>query len=123
LDEFKASPVMGTGFGHAARYQRNDERPWIYELTYYQMLMNAGVLGVALIGGLLLTYGLFILNIFRRFKRGSVIPFGLLTGVISLLMGASSNPYLGSFDLLFFVGFLPFIATFRRGFEVDAVGK
>ena len=123
LDGFKTSPVIGTGFGYAARYQRNDERPWIYELTYYQMLMNAGVLGVALIASLLLTYGIFILSIFRRFKPGSVIPFGLLVGVISLLLGASSNPYLGSFDLLFFVGFLPFIATYRRGFEAAAVGR
>jgi hypothetical protein len=58
----------------------------------------------------------------RIFKRGSAIPFGLIIGLISLLIGSSSNPYLGSFDLLFFVGVLPYLSTFRRGFAESGNG-
>jgi hypothetical protein len=116
VEGFKRSPIIGLGFGAAVGYQRSNERPWLYELTYYQMLLNAGLLGMAILGALFLIYGVFIRNIFQTFKPGSAIPFGLVVGVISLLMGASSNPYLGSFDLLFFVGFLPYLSTFQRGF-------
>jgi hypothetical protein len=116
VEGFESSPIIGLGFGSAVRYQRNQERPWIYELTYYQILLNAGVIGATILSVLFLYYGVLIVDIFRRFKTGSVIPFGLLVGVISLLIGASSNPYLGSFDLLFFLGFVPFLSTFRGGF-------
>jgi hypothetical protein len=87
------------------------------------MLLNAGVIGVTILSVLLLYYGGVIVDIFRKHKPGSVIPFGLLVGVISLLLGASSNPYLGSFDLLFFVGFLPFLSTFRCGFTPIASAR
>ena len=123
VEGFKSSPIIGLGFGSAVRYQRNQERPWTYELTYYQMLLNAGVVGVTILSVLLLYYAVSIVNILRRFKPGSVIPFGLLVGVISLLLGASSNPYLGSFDLLFFLGFLPFLSTFRCGFAPIASAR
>jgi hypothetical protein len=117
VEGFKTSPIIGSGFGASAGYQRNVERPWIYELTYYQMLFNSGVLGVAILIVLLSIYSIFIASIFRKFKANSAIPFGLLIGIVSLLIGANSNPYLGSFDLLFFVGVFPFLSTFRHGFE------
>jgi hypothetical protein len=111
------------GFGAAVGYQRSADRPWIYELTYYQMLLHAGLLGVAILGVLILSYGVFITSILRTYKHESAIPFGLIVGVISLLIGANSNPYLASFDLLFFVGFLPYLSTFRRGFTQVESGR
>jgi hypothetical protein len=120
---FKTSPIIGSGFGANAGYQRSRDRPWTYELTYYQMLFNSGVLGVAILSSLLLIYSVFIAEIFRKFKRESAVPFGLFVGVISLLIGAISNPYLGSFDLLFFVGMFPFLSTFTRGFAEAESGR
>jgi hypothetical protein len=123
IEGFERSPIIGLGFGAAVGYQRNAERPWIYELTYYQMLLQVGLLGVAILGALLLSYGVFITSIFRTYKPGSAVPFALIVGLISLLIGANSNPYLASFDLLFFVGFLPYLSTFRRGFTQVESGR
>jgi O-antigen ligase len=123
IEGFERSPIIGLGFGAAVGYQRSADRPWIYELTYYQMLLHAGLLGVSILGALILSYGVFITSILRTFKPGSAVPFGLIVGVISLLIGANSNPYLASFDLLFFVGFLPYLSTFSRGFTQVESGR
>ena len=123
IEGFMRSPIIGLGFGAAVGYQRNAERPWIYELTYYQLLLNAGLLGAATMGALLLVYAAIIMRIFRLYKPGSAIPFGLAVGVVGLLLGAISNPYLGSFDLLFFIGLLPYLSTFRRGFAERESGR
>jgi hypothetical protein len=32
-------------------------------------------------------------------------------------MGTYTNPYFGGFDTLFFIGFLPYLSTFRNGFD------
>jgi len=123
IDGFKSSPIIGSGFGATVGYLRSQDRPWTYELTYYQLLFNSGLLGVAILSALLLGYSVFIARIFRKFKPESAIPFGLFIGVIALLIGANSNPYLGSFDLLFFVGMFPFLSTFRRGFADNETGR
>ena len=35
VSAFMDQPVFGSGFGAYAGYLRNDERPWLYELTYH----------------------------------------------------------------------------------------
>jgi hypothetical protein len=115
---FMESPVFGSGFGAAARYIRDDERPWAgYELTYYQMLFNLGIVGVTALGALFSLYFAKVVWLLREFKDGSAVPFGLLVAYCSFFIGAYSNRYFGSFDLLFFVGLLPYLSTFRGGFE------
>ena len=123
LEGFEASPIIGSGFGASVGYLRSQDRPWTYELTYYQVLFNSGLIGVAILCVLFLSYSVFIANIFRKFKPESTIPFGLFVGAICLLVGAVSNPYLGSFDLLFFIGVFPFLSTFRRGFAENESGR
>ena len=117
IEGFLKSPIFGSGFGAYAGYTRSDERPWMYELTYYQMLFNLGVVGMTVLGGLFSLYFVKAVQLLRQFREGSVIPFGLLIGLFSLVVGAYSNPYFGGFDSLFFVGLLPYISTFRHGFE------
>jgi len=114
---FLRSPIIGSGFGAYADYLRSEQRPWTYELTYYQMLFNIGVVGVAFLASLVMTYLVLVLSLLRRFRAHSATPFGLLVAFCSILIGAHSNPYLGSFALLFFIGLLPYLSTFRRGFE------
>jgi hypothetical protein len=58
-----------------------------------------------------------VIILLRRFGESGAIPFALLLAVLSLLLGAYSNRYFGSFDYLFFVGILPYLATFTRGFD------
>lgn len=115
---FMESPVFGSGFGAAARYIRDDERPWAgYELTYYQMLFNLGVVGVTALGVLFSLYFAKVVGLLRQFKNGSAVPFALLVAYCSFFIGAYSNRYFGSFDLLFFVGLLPYLSTFQHGFD------
>ena len=117
IDGFMESPILGSGFGAYAGYLRSYERPWTYELTYYRLLFNMGIVGTASLGTLFFLYFALVIRILRRFKDGSAIPFGLLVGFCSLLLGSYSNPYFGSFDYIFFVGLLPYLSTFRGGFD------
>lgn len=117
IDAFTQSPAFGSGFGGYAGYRRNEEKPWTYELTYYTMLFNLGVIGTASLFGLFAAYFVFVIQLLRRFRRDSAIAFGLLVGCCCLLVGAYSNPYLGGFDSLFLVGLLPYLSTFHRGFD------
>lgn len=118
LEAFAESPVLGSGFGGYAGYLRNEQRPWSYELTYHKLLFNMGIVGTTILGALFSVYLVLVIRLLRRFSDGSAIPFGLLTAFCSLLFGAYSNPYLGSFDLLFFIGLLPYLSTFRLGFKL-----
>ena len=114
---FMKSPILGSGFGGYAGYERNDLRPWTYELTYQRMLFNMGIVGTAFLLTVFSVYLLFVLKLLRRFKDGSAIPFGLLVAFCSLLVGAYSDPYFSGFDTLFFGGLLPYLSTFGRGFD------
>jgi hypothetical protein len=117
INGFLKSPVLGSGFGAFAGYVRSDDRPWMYELTYYQMLFNLGIVGVTILAALFSRYFVAVVSLLRQFKHGAAVPFALLVAYCSFFIGASSNPYFGSFDLLFFVGLLPYLSTFWRGFE------
>lgn len=114
---FLEYPLMGSGFGGYAGYRRSLDQPWMYELTYQKMLFNMGMIGTGIMAALFAAYFWFALRLLRRQSANSVIPFALLIALCSLLIGAYSNPYLGGFDSLFFVGLLPYIATFRNGFS------
>lgn len=117
MDAFMESPVFGSGFGATARYVRSDIRPWRYELTYYQMLFNLGIVGVTVLGVLFSLYFATVIRLLREFKHGSTVPFALLVAYCSFFIGAYSDPYFGGFDSLFFVGLLPYVSTFKRGFD------
>jgi O-antigen ligase len=117
IDAFAQAPLLGSGFGGYAGYQRNEEKPWTYELTYHTMLFNLGIVGTGLLLALFSVYFASVIKLLRRFKSQSAVPFGLLVGVCCLLLGAYSNPYLGGFDALFFVGLLPYLSTFESGFD------
>ena len=117
IDAFMKSPILGSGLGGRADYIRSDERPWSYELTYYQMLFNLGTVGMTVLGILFAVYIGAVVRLLRQFREGSAIPFGLLIAFFSLLAGAYSNPYFGGFDSLFFAGLLPYLSTFQHGFE------
>jgi len=109
---FRDHFVFGSGFGGYADYLRNDERPWLYELTYFQILFNFGIIGsslFALVVGFVFIKALRLIQHYNgQIYSGSI---AILTGVLAIMIGSYSNPYLGSFDYLVIVGFLPMIAS------------
>lgn len=117
MDGFEEYWLMGSGFGGLVSEIRSDERPWTFELTYSRLLFNAGIIGCLLLAAHFLYYTRLA---FARIANSSDwdIYVPLLVGVFSVLLAAASNPYLGSFDLLFPLAVVPLIlSTKERGRE------
>lgn len=116
IDGFLDYPIMGSGFGMKAGIIRSEEATWLYELTYHQMLFNFGIIGSLLLLFLYLLYLSYVILLIRRNKNESFIAFSILIGFFSFLIAAYSNPYFGSFDCLLYIGMLPFLTTYGKGY-------
>ena len=111
---FIEQPILGSGFGGTIDLIRNAERPWIFELTYLQMLFNFGFLGIL---GLASLFYFQYVKIHRNSKDEFLfnpVEKSMACGFAFLLLGAISNPYFGSFDFLLTIGVLPFLASKNR---------
>ncbi|GEM_PF-1868381 len=114
IEGFRAYPVFGSGFGVSAGYLRSEGSPWLYELTYHQLLFNFGLVGISLFVILLAVYSYYTLSFIAHGSPYSVCAFSLFVAIIIFSLGAYSNPYFGSFDFLLLLGILPLIsASFR----------
>ena len=109
---FTDSYFWGSGFGGLTSVVRSDERPWTFELTYSRLLFNSGILGM---GMLLLFFGSYMYLTLRKIRRSAraSIQVSLLTGFLTVLIAAASNPYLSSFDFLFALSIIPLILNSR----------
>lgn len=112
MTAFADSYFWGSGFGGLTSVIRSDERPWTFELTYSRLLFNAGILGTGLLLLFFCTYLFLTLRKIRRSAHVS-IPVSLLTGFLTVLIAAASNPYLSSFDFLFALSIIPLILNSR----------
>jgi hypothetical protein len=113
VSAFLEQPVVGSGFGVYAGYLRNDELPWIYELSYFQMLFNFGLVGVLYWSILSGTYLFLACRVIREKMHDTVQPLCLMGGLFAFLIGAYSNPYFGAFDYLVYIAILPYVASLR----------
>lgn len=128
IDGFSNLPLFGSGFGGFAGYTRNLDWPWLYELSYHQMLFNFGLVGTGILG---VAYAFAFLQAASVMKaRPTPMTAGavaILNGVAGILIGTYSNPYLGSFDYLVIVAFLPLIASsavpIARQSELPSIGS
>ena len=100
--------LFGSGFGGSSDIIRSSD-PWKYELTYIQLLFNTGLVGTCSVFILVsLFYFMSVISI-RRFQKYRIEAVSLLTGLLTFLVAASSNPYFSSFDSLFILGILPLL--------------
>lgn len=111
ISAFIDQPILGSGFGAYAGYLRNYERPWLYELTYSQLLFNSGIVGVLYWFILAGVYFFLSCRVIRENINYSGQPLCLIVGLAGILIGAYSNPYLASFDFLIFVAMLPYVSS------------
>ena len=105
---FSQNPIFGSGIGGTVQVIRNFERPWVYELTYHQMIFNFGLFGISI---LVIIFANCFYRIRSNVSHGVIYPIQLQAmtcGISFLMIGAISNPYLGSFDFLVWIGILPF---------------
>lgn len=111
LEGFRTFPLFGSGFGVTAGYLRSITAPWLYELTYHQMLFNFGLVGCAII---IATAAIYLRMAVRNISTGPAVGqggFELLVGFLTFLIGTYSNPYLGSFDFCLILAILPLLAS------------
>lgn len=113
MEGFSDKYILGSGFGGSVSVKRSSDRPWMYELTYIQMLFNGGLAGF---GAVFTLFGFFyvkaIISI-RQFCSYQEESLALLTGFLVFCIASASNPYFSSFDTLFILGTLPLISGWR----------
>jgi hypothetical protein len=114
ISAFLDQPILGSGFGAYAGYLRNLERPWLYEHTYAQLLFNVGIVGMVYWFVLSAAYFFLAFRVIRENINHSGQPLCLVVGLVWILIGAYSNPYLASFDFLIFVAMLPYVASLKE---------
>lgn len=121
LDGFLSMPFIGSGFGGFAGYLRSYDTPWSYELSYHQALFNFGIIGSSI---LLVAIAHAFFKALKTMKMESSYTsngaLAILIGVLCLLIGSYSNPYLGSFDFLIILGFLPLIGSMKTSKEIES---
>jgi hypothetical protein len=94
---------FGSGAGGLVEIIRSEEKPWLYELTYMQLLFNNGFIGMFFIITFFISNMIIIIN--NKYIQYTDKNFSAkFTGVLFLLLGSISNPYLGSFDFMLFIG-------------------
>lgn len=121
LAGFENNPLFGSGFGHNAGYTRSIKYPWLYELTYHQLLYNTGAFGFMASAGLAFYYFRLNLVAVSSGRPEMAGAFPLIVGLSGFLIGAYGNPYLGSFDFLLIVAILPLVAaTYERMLRIGS---
>jgi hypothetical protein len=105
IEGFINNPWFGSGFGGEAGYQRSENAPWLYEMTYHQLAFNVGLIGLliaSLFAGFILVKSLSALRQNSDYHYILAIHFGCLAFAIACY----SNPYLGSFDFMIYIWIL-----------------
>lgn len=102
---------FGSGFGGELGIIRSYDAPWLFELSYHQMLFNYGIfLFAAYVVSLAFIFYRAIKVIKHSVNGVDRYLFAVTIGVSMLFVGSYSNPYLGSFDFLFVVGLFVLMA-------------
>lgn len=109
MDGLIDSPFFGSGIGGTVDIIRNSERPWIFELTFSQMLYNFGIAGFLAWCLFYIHYSFLVFRKISKSIKNKTIYISLYVGFISVMVASITNPYLGSFDYLFALILLPLI--------------
>lgn len=113
LSGFENNYLFGSGFGGVASVIRSQDRPWMYELSYMQLLFNGGLFGTAAIMGLITTFYIKAIRAAKNNRMYKSENVALLTGFVAFCIGNATNPYFSGFDSLIIIGLLPLLAATR----------
>lgn len=95
---------FGAGTGINASVVRNDI-PGVYELSYYAILFERGLIGGLIYFGLLLIPVVWTVRLVKNCKNRDLSAFLLSYAVcyLSLLIANATNPYIGAFDFMWVI--------------------
>ncbi len=117
MDVFYENILLGSGVGGAADFSKNN--PWVYELTYVQLLSNIGIIGTLLIVGLILYFFIWTIRSLRIPTTYYTTNLAIANGMLCYFIAAATNPYLGSFDGLFPFAIMPLIISTQCKLELS----
>jgi hypothetical protein len=107
MDGWQEAPFIGQGLGAVAhRSVRLPEMPWIYELSYVDVLFQTGLLGLAMYTAGIAWIFWSGIKIIKGGGEGSRFMLPTLIGLAGLLIANGTNPYLARFDGIWVI-FLP----------------
>lgn len=107
INAWLKAPIFGIGYGTGiGETTKADMTRGYYELSYIVQLVQTGVVGVLIFAGLIFyIYRKLLNNRNKEFKYNREI-IAYLTGFTSLLIATATNPYIYSFDGLWYVFYL-----------------
>ena len=98
IEGWKQSPLFGVGYGVNADVVRSANVPGTYELSYVARLFHMGIVGIVIYFFMFLWLMRKLIAITKSNPETGVYIIPLLTGLSSLILAESTNPYIGSFD-------------------------
>lgn len=98
IHDWKEKPLLGHGFGVDAKLSVRSNVPGTYELSYVAMLFQTGVVGMIFYIALMIWLFSMCIKIIKLKSISAVYMIPTLTGMMSVLIGNSTNPYIQSFD-------------------------
>jgi hypothetical protein len=78
------------------------------------MLFNLGWVGTIYVMSVFAGFTVWAIRTLRALPITEIVKPSLLVGLLTIILAANSNPYMGSFDFLFYLGFLPLLAVNRH---------
>lgn len=97
---FLHNPLLGSGAGVGTEYIRNEQSPWMYELSYNLILYNSGIIGMIFY---ILSFIVLVLSLYKYRYRNSVSLAFLLALVFAIVANATNPYFSSSFDFLIFL--------------------
>jgi hypothetical protein len=129
VDGWEQAPFIGNGLGAAAhRSIRQDEMPWIYELSYVDLLFQTGLLGLIIYSWGIAWIYWYGIKIVKAGGEGCRFMLPALVGLTGLLIANGTNPYLARFDGIWVI-FLPlafinhWLLTHKRDLTVSTAAQ
>lgn len=95
------NPILGAGFGMNADVVRSSSYLGAYELSYVALLFQTGLIGLLLYLSLYIWIIVKLISIYKKTESSYVLSFCI--GAIAIFLANFSNPYIDSFDGLWFI--------------------